>query len=145
MPRLFPLAAVLAIRQQKEDAEERALAAIAAEVQGMRAALAHVERELREHAAGRARDPQALHLGVHHQALEARSRALGHAKAQLSEQLQILEARRAEQQTRYLAARSAREMLTELRQAQRIAWEDEMAHREAKRVDDLFTARRLRR
>lgn len=142
MPHTFPLAAVLAIRQQKEETEERALGIAAAQVLETRTAIAQLQTALRDHADTRAKEALATNFAVHHQAQQARWMGLCARLTQLHEQLNLLEAKRTEQQGRYLAARRVREMLTELRQQARAAWLAESESREQKHIDDLFTARR---
>lgn len=144
MPRKFPLTAVLAVRQQKEESEERALTAILAEAVGVRLAIERAELHMVQHTDDRAREVSLVHNAAHHQAHHARWTMLREHKQALLQQLQMLELRRAEQQTRYLRARSDREMLTELQIQQRASWEAELLTREAKQMDDLFASRRLR-
>ena len=144
MPRHFPLAAVLAVRQQKEDAEERALTAVLAEMNGLRVAVARAEQVMVQHANERFREVLGSHSAAHHQSSQARWTLLRNTKQSLQQQLQTLELRRAEQQVRYLKARCDREMLTELEVQGRAFWEAEQEMREAKRMDDLFASRRLR-
>lgn len=144
MPRTFTLAAVLALRQQKEEAEERALAAISAQVQQIRSALERVAQETTRHAQERAREVHSLLAAAHHQASHAQLLLLRRAQAEWNEQLDAAERLRHEQQARYVEARSQREMLSELQQQQRAAWEDELSDREQKRLDDQFASRRLR-
>ena len=141
MPRPFPLSAVLAIRQQKEEAEERALGAIGARVAEVRAAVARIEAELVRHGAERASELSATHLAAHHVAAGNRWKMLRETRANLLNGLQKLESQRSEAMARYLAARSDREMLTELRAKQRDAWNAELADREAKQIADLYAAR----
>lgn len=144
MPRNFPLAAVLAVRQQKESAEERALTAVLAEINGVRVGIARAEQAMVQHGNDRAREVSASHSAAHHQASHARWTLLQKTRRSLEDQLRVLETRRAEQQGRYLRARSDREMLTELQVQQRAAWDAELATQEAKQMDDLFASRRLR-
>ena len=141
MPRPFPLSAVLAIRQQKEEAEERALGAIGARVTEVRAAVARIEAELVRHGAERASELSATHLAAHHVAAGNRWKMLRETRANLLNGLQQLKSQRSESMARYLAARSDREMLTELRAKQRDAWNAELADREAKQIADLYAAR----
>lgn len=144
MPRTFALKAVLAVRQQKEDAEERTLASLAAQENQIRTAIARIDQELARLQVARANEVQTLQLGAQHQASFAKWKSLREAQAGLRAQLEALESRRLEQQARYLTARSDREMLTELQQKQRAAWDAETKLREQKRIDDLFNARRRR-
>ena len=144
MPHKFSLAAVLSVRQQKEEAEERALTAVLAEANSLRLAIARAEQQMVQHASARAREVSNAHSAAHHQATQARWRMLRDTRGNLLGQLHALEQRLAEQQVRYLRARSDREMLTELKTQGRASWEAEMRSREAKQIDDLFAARRLR-
>ena len=144
MPRRFPLAAVLAIRQQKEAAEERALLAINTQIQQVQAALGRVRQELTQSAALRAREIETVRNGAQLQSNYARHNVLADAQTELVGQIQALELRRLEQQTVYLAAKAGREMLTELRQEAQTAWEIDEQKRDQRRLDDLFTARKLR-
>ncbi len=144
MPHTFTLAAVLAVRQQKEEAEERALAAIALQVQQIQLALDRLEREITQHAEVRAREVHTLLPAAHHQASHARFTMLRAAQGELRDQMEAAETLRKEQQARYRVARSNREMLTELDQQQRAAWETELKTREQKQLDDIFSARRSR-
>ena len=144
MPRTFSLAAVLAVRRQKESAEERALAAAAVKVTESRTALDHLEEQVRQMADARARAGGTVYMAVHLHAEDARWKALGQARAHLLREIDSLETKRLEQQARYLDARRDREMLTELQQKQKIAFEAELQSREQKRIEDLFTARHLR-
>ena len=144
MPRRFPLAAVLNLRQQQEDAEERALGAIAAKILDVRTALGRVEAELVRHRTARAAEVAGLESAAHHVASDLRWKMLGDTRANLLGGLKQLETQRLEQMKRYLTARSDREMLTELRAKQHDAWNAEIAARDAKRIADLFAARRHR-
>ena len=144
MPHKFPLAAVLSVRQQKEEAEERALTAILAEANRTRLAITRAEQQIAGHANTRAREVLSSHNAAHHQAAQARWIMLRDTRQALLQQLQTLEQRRAEQQARYLRARSDREMLTELKARGRASWEAESNAGEARRMDDLFAARRQR-
>ena len=141
MLRPFPLSAVLAIRQQKEEAEERALGAIGARVAEVRAAVVRIEAELVRHGAERASEVSATHIAAHHVAADNRWKMLREARANLLKCLQQLELQRREAMARYLTARSDREMLTELRAKQRDAWNAELSGREAKQITDLYAAR----
>ena len=144
MPRRFPLAAVLNLRQQKEEAEERVLGAITAKILDVRTALERVETELVRHRTARAAEVAGLQSAAHHVANENRWKMLGETRANLLSGLKQLEMQRSEQMKRYLTARSDREMLTELRAKQHDAWNAQLSARDAKRIADLFAARRHR-
>ena len=144
MPRNFPLAAVLSVRQQKEEAEERALGAIGARIAVVNTSITRIESEMIRHGVVRASEVSAVHSAAHHLSTHDRWKMLGEARANLHGELKQLEVQRSEQMARYLKARSDREMLTELRSKQRAAWNAEVEGREAKRVADVFAARRHR-
>ncbi len=144
MPPPFSLAAVLALRQQKEEAEERALAAMAKQKEELQASLQRLADELTQAAATRAQEVHLVRSAAQHQAAYARYKLLYDAQAELHAQRHALEVRQREQRALHLAARTAREMLSALRSQQAAAWEKQQQVREGKRLDDLFAARRLR-
>ncbi len=144
MPKRFPLAAVLTVREQKEASEERALSAIHAHLQQARSAFASLEQQVAQLAASRAVERDQLLPAVHFQAFVARHESLRLQQAELRRQINVLEARKTEQQGRFLEARCNREMVTQLREKHENAWAVEQQLRESKRLDDLFSARRAR-
>ncbi len=145
MAHRFPLAAVLALRQRKEEQEERALAAIATQRGQVQATLERVRHELGQEANVRAGEVGTARNGATHQVSYARYKLLSEAQQQLLIQLETLQTRRLEQQEVYVAARGGREMLTTLQQKGQSAWEAEQERRDQRRLDDLFTARHARR
>ena len=144
MPRTFSLAAVLAFRQQKEEAEERALAAIAYQVGQVQATLRRLQQEIDQTNEARAREKDRVHTGAQTHANYAKCKVLREAEQELREQLKALEERRREQQARYLGVRSGRETLSELKEQQGKDWDTEVQTREQKSLNDLFNARRSR-
>ncbi len=141
----FALSAVLALRQQKEEAEECALASIGRELQQVRAARARVEAEMAQTTQGRQGEVQQLLPGAHHHAAYARFRMLQEAATALDQQQAALETKRDGQQALYLKAKADREMISDLKEKQKNAYEREVERREQKRMDDLFAARHARR
>ena len=141
---IFSLAAVLTVRRQREDAEERRLAAIARETEDTRRDLARVRTELKTASAHPSFNvPQllqgvALHQGYARIALLRQ--ALLEGEASLAQQ----EARLQTQHAVYLAARQARELLEDLEARQRTAFAAGILRREQRGNDDLFLARRRR-
>ena len=141
----FSLAAVLALRQQKEDSEERALAAIARQKEELQTALLRLQQELAQAASARAHEVQTVRSAAQHQAAYTRYQLLCDAQTELHTKIGALERQQREQRVLHLAARSARETLSALRTQQAAAWEKEQQARAAKRLDDLFAARWIRR
>lgn len=141
---VFSLAAVLAIRQQTEQQQERLLTAILHELAAARDTVHRIEDELRKvrtdrvHAA-----PQNLQAVSLHERY-ARIRVLEEGHTEMLARVAEMEARRNAQQQIYLAARRDRDLLEELESRQRASFAVEASRREQKRMDDLFLARRLR-
>lgn len=118
--------------------------AIAAQHKQLQDMLRRIEQELATWTAQRVQEIGTVSNALAQQGTYARYKSLSEAKAQVLEQIRELNAKRQEQQRIYLVARSAREMLTELKKQQRAEWEAKSARREARTVEDLFTARRSR-
>ena len=141
---VFSLAAVLALRHQREQQQERALTAILHELAAGRDTVHRIEDELRrlhaDHAQTRPQSQQAVSLHEQY----ARIHVLEQGRAEMLARLADLEIRRAAQQQLYLAAHRDRELLDDLKTRQRAGFSLEAARRDQKRMDDLFLARRLR-
>ena len=144
MPRTFSLAAVLALRQQKEEAEERALTAVTLQMGQVQATLRRLQQEIDQINEARAREVNSVDSGAQTRANYAKCQVLREAEQELREQLKALESDRQEQQARYLRARCDREALVELRDQREEAWQAEVRTREQKILDDLFNAHRTR-
>lgn len=144
MGRPFPLIAVLRLREQKEQAEERALLVISADLQQIRDALTRVEQEMKRFGDVRQQLTQGVIRAAQHQMLALQWRSLLEADAQLRSRLQSLETSRAAQQQCLLVARRNREMLSELSKQHHHRAEEEANRTERKRIDDFFSARSAR-
>ena len=142
MAQRFPLQAVLKVRQQKEEAEERVLTAIHAELQALRAGLLRLEQQLVQVQQARDAELQQVLTAAHHQTLATYWTSLRQRREELLQGVHTVELRRAEQMRTYLNARGARELLTELRDDHTGAWERQREMRDRKRADDLFLSRR---
>ena len=141
---VFPLASVLALRSQKEKAEERLLIQLGAEIGQTEADLGRISADIARSSEERAREVHQAFNAAHHQAHYARYQLLGSARAELQAQLVTLRSRQQQQQAAYLASRRDREMLTDLHLKQRNIYRLELDRSEAKRNDDLYLSRRLR-
>jgi flagellar export protein FliJ len=140
----FPLTAVLRVRENTERREEGVLNKIRAE-------MVHTERqaaELRTAMDARRRDrEQALSrcmAGGMLQALLREEHGIEERLRGLLAHLQVLEQERQRQLKVYQAVHRDREILSEMLKKQREAFEREQMREEQKRLDDIFTARRLR-
>lgn len=138
----FPLATVLALRQQKEEAEERVLASLAMQRQQLRDTLQRVEAELQQWTQARVRDVGAASTAAQYNMIYARLQLLAQSRVQLKGALVSMEERWRAQQQVYLGARTEREMLSSLKQQQEAAFHVAQDKNEQRRLDDLFAARR---
>lgn len=141
MAHRFSLEAVLKLRQHREEAEERVLAALGAQRQQVEATLGRVREQMRQWTEDRARQTGVLENGAAQQASYARLLVLRDAEGQLERQLEDVRERASAQRLVYLHARSGREPLTELKQTQQAAAEAEARRQEQKRAEDLFLGR----
>jgi flagellar export protein FliJ len=144
MPFRFPLAAVLLVRENAEQREERALKKI-------RLAMAHASRELEnlnaEIANLQAARDQAMQqpvAAIQLQAYEQQAREATEKKKALVHQILTLRQELAQQMKVYQAAHRDREALTDMLEKQREAYEQEQSRERQKQLDDLFMARRHR-
>ncbi len=145
MTRKFPLAVLLALREQREQAEERMLTQTNAQLAELRQVLRRLADQLAQLAETRLGQVQTLRLGTEILSFEARWKELRNGQAEMQSKFQALEAQRSVQLGNYLRARSDRETLTEVRDQHRKEWESYEKLREQKAIGDLFNARRKRK
>jgi len=145
MPFRFPLAAVLLVRENAEQREERALkkaqlamAHASHELETLDAEIANLQA-VREQALQQPIKAIRLH-GYQQQAQEA-----AEEKKALVRRIQTLRQELAQQMKLYQAAHRDREALTDLLRRQREGYEQERAREQQKQIDDLFVARRNRK
>ena len=142
---VFSLAAVLAVRRRREEAEERALAQTVSEIsiagQALRRIEGEVDRLAVEHALEAPRRRPATDLHERY----ARIALLQHAQSDARAYMAELTARREAQQQSYLEARRERELLEKMEATQRAAWAGRLARVETRNNEDIFLARSLRR
>ncbi len=142
MAKQFALSAVLAVREQRELAEERALARINAQCNELQNVLRELAKHVDCEAAARLKQVGGTQPAAHHLASERQLTALRTAQADMHKQLLALEQRRKQQQEQYLAAHSGREMLTDLKKQALEKWEKDENVQEQKRLQDFFLSRR---
>ena len=141
MPRPSSLQTILVRRQNREDAEERALTTIHLELRN-----AVHERELLDNevaSVGEARraEVQSCVHGADHHRTDVVYRQLLERRVEIESRIESLKDKLASQMNRYLAARQEREVINDLEQKRLRACRAEAAAREAKQIDDLFLAR----
>ena len=144
MPFRFPLAAVLLVRKNAEQREERALKKIQLE-------MAHATRQLEELNAEIANVQDAREQAMQepipavqlHAYLE-RAEVAAEEKKSLVNQIQILRQGLAQQMKVYQASHRDREALTDMLEKQQEAYDQEQAREQQKQLDDMFIARRHR-
>ena len=134
---------ILMVRRQREEAAERALAAIGQEILRWSIHAEKASSALAEVAASRMREIQCVAPAAHHQSSEARYRALQHECAETAKKIEQLEAVKAEQMAAYMATRRNREVAEKLEEERSAAHEAEAALREQKWNEDMFLARKV--
>ena len=144
MPFRLPLAAVLLVRKNAEQREERALKKIQLE-------MAHATRELEELnaeiACVQAAREQAMQEPIPAVQLHAyleRAEVAAEKKKDLVNQIQTLRQGLAQQMKVYQASHRDREALTDMLEKQREAYDQGQAREQQKQLDDMFMARRHR-
>ncbi len=142
MAKRFALSAVLTVRKQREQVEERALAHLNAKCGEVQNTLREIARQVEWEASLRLEQIGQVQLAAHPQASERQLASLRSIQAEMQRQLLVLEQQRSRQQERYISAHAGREMLTELQQRAHEIWEKDESLREQKQLQDLFLSRR---
>jgi flagellar export protein FliJ len=134
---------LLRVRSQREEVEERKLAAIIKKLQLAQVELEGLSTELERITTKRLGEIQRSLPNTHHQAVEALSRALWRRCADHAAEIERLKETRAQQMSAYLSAHREREVMESLIKRRRDALERERQLREQKLNEDLFLARRV--
>jgi flagellar FliJ protein len=140
----FPLATVLRVRGVVEEKEERMLQQINAEIAQARDVLEHIATEIVELDASRRTEVFKARVGHNIHASYGRMNELKQNRKLFEDQLVKLEELRDRQIAIYEAARRNREVLTNMHDEKRSAYESDLARNEQKTIDDNFIARRGR-
>ena len=140
----FSLATVLRVRGILEEQEERMLQKILFEIAQTRDALARIEAEIAESDASRHADIFKPSYRAQIHASYGEMKELKQNRKDLEEQIQKLEHARDGQIVVYETARRNREMLTDMHEEKRSAYESDVNKREQKTIDDNYIARRGR-
>ena len=137
----FTLDSVLRVRESVEEKEEQVLQKAQFEVERVRQRIDELTEELAQ--ANRERNEALLHATEAYrlQDLQAGIEAAKEARQTLLETLETVKAERDRQMKIYQAARSGRQMLSDLETQQRGEWEVEQTRMQQKRIDDIFAAR----
>jgi flagellar export protein FliJ len=144
MKRHDSLTVVLAVRQRKEEVEERKLAGLGEQLLGSVSEVQRLDAELVSLTATRNGKVQQLLSGAHHHQNHAHYQHLQDQRARAVKEIQRVEMMRNEQLAIYLAARCGREVISELLQRRASEYDAERRIREQKRNEDLFLSRRVR-
>lgn len=132
---------LLRVRCQREEVEERKLAAILEKLKVAQAKLADLSAELESITSTRLNEVRYILPNTHHQAVEAHSKSLWRQCADLVAEVERLRAAQAQQMSAYLAAHREREVVESLKKHRDDALEAERRLREQKLNEDLFLAR----
>jgi flagellar export protein FliJ len=140
----FPLATVLRVRGIIEEREEGILQKILFDISQTFDALERIEVQIAKSDAARLADILKPSFGRDLHASYGEVKDLKQRRKELEAQIQKLEQARDVQLLIYEAARRDREMLTDMRQKKRTAYESDMSRSEQKTLDDNYNARRSR-
>jgi len=141
MPFRFPLASVLRVRESIEKREEVALQAAQLEVARVRRRIDELTDEMRSAWEKRERALKQSTRANRLQAMQVEINAAMEAKKVLVETLQTLRRRRDEQMKIYKNAHTGRQMLTDLMDQKKSAYEQEQVRAEQKTLDLIIAAR----
>lgn len=134
---------LLRVRSQREEVEERKLAAIIKKLKLAQAELLGLSTELESITTTRVNEVQCSLPNTHHQAVEAHSIALWRRCADHATEIERLQEAQALQMSVYLNAHREREVMESLNKRRTDALEVERRLREQKLNEDLFLARRV--
>jgi flagellar FliJ protein len=140
----FSLATVLRVRGILEEQEERMLQRILFEIAQTREALASTESALEASDAVRREDVFKPIIGRNLHISYGEIKELKQNRKILEEKIGKLEQLRDQQLKIYEKARRNREMLTDMREEKRNAYDLDIARLEQKTLDDIFISRRGR-
>jgi flagellar FliJ protein len=140
----FSLDTVLRVRVILEEQEERMLQRILYEVTKTQEEIVRINAELAGTTELRRADVNKPNIGHNIHASYGYVQQLKQSRKELEEKLEKLRQLRDKQVAIYETARRNREMITDLREEKRAAYESEQAHNEQKTLDDNFNARRGR-
>jgi flagellar export protein FliJ len=140
----FSLAAVLRIRGIIEEREEGILQKILFDIAQAFETLERADMQLAQSDASRVEELLKPSLGRQVHAAYSELRELKERREELATQIRKLELARDGQLLVYEAARRDREMLTDMREKKRTAYESDINRREQKTLDDNYIARRDR-
>jgi len=144
MAHRFSLASVLRFRESLEQQEELALRKLQLEVAGLQRSIEQATTEIAIAHQARERAMQQPIAAAQFQAMLRASEAAIERKKKMHLALHKLEEQRAEQMRRYQAAHRDRQMLSDLAEQQRDAYEIRQVKTQQKMVDDLFASRHRR-
>jgi flagellar export protein FliJ len=140
----FPLATVLRVRGIVEEREESVLQKILFEISQTFETLECTNAQIEESNATRHADVFKPRIGLDLHASYGEAKVFKLRRKDLEDHIQKLEQLRDKQLIVYEAARRNREMLTDMREEQRSAYDSDLAKREQKTLDDNYIARRGR-
>jgi flagellar export protein FliJ len=140
----FSLATVLRVRGIIEEREEGILQKILFDISKIFDDLERTDAELAESDASREADVFKPYIGLQVHASYGQVKQLKQRRKDLEGQIQKLEQARDLQLIVYEAARRGREMLTDMREKKRSAFDADVNKREQKALDDNYIARRGR-
>jgi flagellar export protein FliJ len=137
------LQVLLRVRSQREEVEERKLAAIVRKLQLAHAELADLSMELERITTTRLSEIQCILPNTHYQEMEAQSKALWRRCADQTAEIERLKEVQVQQTLAYLEAHREREVMESLHKRRSDVLEAARHRREQKLNEDLFLARKV--
>jgi flagellar export protein FliJ len=144
MPFRFPLAAVLLVRENAEQREERELKKIQLEIAHSTHHLEKLNVEIANLQAAREDAMQQPVPAIQLHGYQQQTQAAAEKRKTLFTQIQTLRQELTQQMKVYQAAHRDREALTDMLEKQREDYEQEQLRERQKQLDDMFMARRHR-
>jgi flagellar export protein FliJ len=134
---------LLRVRFQREQLEERKLAAIIEKLKLAQSELGHLSNELNRITTTRLNEIQCAVPNTHHQAVEAHTKLLWKQCVDYVEEIKRLKGAYTQQLSTYLFAHREREIMESFDKRRNEARQAERNLREQKLNEDLFLARRV--
>lgn len=144
MPFRFPLAAVLLVRENAEQREERALKKLQLEMSHATRQLEELNAEIASVQGAREQAMQQPVPAMQLHGYQQRAQVAAEKKQTLVNRIQTLRQALAQQMKTYQAAHRDRESLTDMLEKQREEYDLEQTRERQKQLDDLYMARRHR-
>jgi flagellar export protein FliJ len=137
----FPLETVLQVRESVEKREELVLQRIQQEIAQVQQQIDDLDRKIADVLSAKKKALEQPVTANTLQALLSELNVASAAKQSRTQALNALEQQRAHQIKIYQAAHSGRQMLTDMREKQKSAYDQDQDRKQQKSLDDIFASR----